>query len=165
MKSKLGRPLGGRRVHFVGIGGVGMAALAELLMALGYEVSGSDLKQSRAVQRLVDLGIRVDVGRHEASHLHDADHVVYSAAVTRSNPELEEARARGTDVLSRAELLARVFDAGRGVAVTGTHGKTTTASMLARVLEGAGFEPSFLIGGDLNDVGSGAHLGATDLVV
>lgn len=142
-----------------------MAALAELLMELDYEVSGSDIKLSRTVQRLIDRGARIDVGRHSADHLHHPDHLVYNAAVPRSNPEVEAAHAAGIEILSRAELLGRVFDAGRGVAVTGTHGKTTTSSMLARTLRGCGFDPSFLIGGDLNDVGSGAALGTSDLVV
>jgi UDP-N-acetylmuramate--alanine ligase len=142
-----------------------MAALAELLMELEYTISGSDIKLSRTVQRLLDRGATIDVGRHSAEHLHDADHVIFSAAVAHSNPEVEEARARGIEILSRAQLLGRVFDAGRGVAVTGTHGKTTTSSMVARVLREAGFDPSFLIGGDLNDVGTGAALGSSDLVV
>jgi UDP-N-acetylmuramate--alanine ligase len=163
--TKLKRPLDGRRVHFVGIGGVGMAALAELLLVLGYEVSGSDLKSSRTVQRLIGLGIPVRVGPHLASSAIGADHVVVTAAVPTNNPEVEAARSTGAEVLSRAQLLGRMLDAGRGVAVTGTHGKTTTASMLARALDAAGFEPSFLIGGDLNDVGSGAALGASDLIV
>src|SRR5437879_4305208 len=151
MRSELGRPLPGRRVHFVGIGGVGMAALAELLVELDYEVSGSDIKLSRTVQRLIDPGAPIDVGRHSAEPLHDAGHIVFSAAVASDNPELREAEARGIEILTRAQLLGRVFDAGRGVAVTGTHGKTTTASMLARALRETGFDPSFLIGGDLND--------------
>lgn len=165
MRTKLRRPLPGRRVHFVAIGGVGMAALAELLHSLGYEISGSDLKPSRTVQGLRRLGIAVDVGAHRASHVGPADHVVVSAAVPADNPEVLEARSRGIDVLSRAELLGRIFDAGRGIAVAGTHGKTTTSSMLARALDAAGYEPSFVIGGSLNDVGSGARLGASDLVV
>ena len=152
-------------MHFVAIGGVGMAALAELLHALGYDVSGSDLKPSRTVQRLVRLGIPVGVGAHDADNVGDADHVIVSAAVPPGNPEVVRAQERGVEVLSRAELLGQILDAGRGVAVAGTHGKTTTSSMLARALEVAGFEPSFLIGGDVNDVGSGAGLGASDLVV
>jgi UDP-N-acetylmuramate--alanine ligase len=163
--TKLGRPLDGNRIHFVAIGGVGMAALAELLDGLGYTVTGSDLKASRTVQRLRRLGVPVVVGSHRAESVGDADHVVYSAAVPPDNAELVTARARGIDTLSRAELLGLIFDAGRGIAVAGTHGKTTTSSMLARALGEAGFEPSFLIGGDLNDVGSGAGLGASDLVV
>jgi UDP-N-acetylmuramate--alanine ligase len=161
----LRRPLPGNRVHFVAIGGVGMAALAELLLKLGYEISGSDLKSSRTVQRLVSLGVPVRVGPHLGSSAVGADHVIVSAAVPASNPEVDAAVAQGAEVLSRAELLGRMLDAGRGVAVTGTHGKTTTASMLARALDAAGFDPSFLIGGDLNDVGSGAGLGTSDLIV
>lgn len=152
-------------MHFVAIGGVGMAALAELLHSFDYEVSGSDLKPSRTVQRLLRLGIPVSVGAHSADNIGSTDHVIVSAAVPPGNPEVARARERGIEVLSRAELLGQIFDAGRGVAVAGTHGKTTTSSMLARALEAAGFEPSFLIGGDLNDVGSGAELGASDLVV
>jgi UDP-N-acetylmuramate--alanine ligase len=165
METKLRRPLEGRRVHLVGIGGVGMAALAELALKLGYEVSGSDLKTSKTVQRLLDLGVAVAVGPHRREGAAGADHVVFSNAVPANNIEVVSARAAGADVMSRAELLGRMFEAGRGIAVTGTHGKTTTASMLARTLDGAGLDPSFLIGGDLNDVGSGAHLGSSDLIV
>jgi UDP-N-acetylmuramate--alanine ligase len=142
-----------------------MAALAELLDALDYDVSGSDLKPSRTVQRLMARGIPVDVGEHRPEHVGRAEHVIVSAAVRPDNTEVVHARERGLDVMSRAELLGRIFDSGRGLAVSGTHGKTTTSSMLARALDAAGFEPSFLIGGDLNDVGSGAGLGASDLVV
>lgn len=152
-------------MHFVGIGGVGMAAQAELLRDLDYDVSGSDLKASRTVQRLMSLGIPVSVGAHRSSNVAGTDHVIVSAAVPPDNSEVAHARAVGIDILSRAQLLGRILDAGRGVAVAGTHGKTTTSSMLARVLDAAGCEPSFLIGGDLNDVGSGAALGASDLVV
>ena len=142
-----------------------MAALAELLHALDYEVSGSDLKSSRTVERLLNLGITVSVGRHKSENVRGAEHVVVSNAVHEDNPEILAARHLGAEVLPRARLLGRVFDAGRGVAVSGTHGKTTTSSMLARALEAAGLAPSFLIGGDLNDVGSGAALGTSDLVV
>jgi UDP-N-acetylmuramate--alanine ligase len=165
VSTRLGRPLAGNRVHFVAIGGVGMAALAELLLRLGYEISGSDLKSSKTVQRLIALGVPVRVGPHLASSAIGADHVVVSNAVPANNPEVDAAVDRGAEVLSRAELLGRMLDAGRGVAVTGTHGKTTTASMLARALDAAGFDPSFLIGGDLNDVGTGAGLGTSDLIV
>ncbi len=142
-----------------------MAALAELLHALDYEVSGSDLKSSRTVERLLNLDITVSVGRHKSENVRGADHVVVSNAVHEDNPEILAAQHMGAEVLPRARLLGRVFDAGRGVAVSGTHGKTTTSSMLARALEAAGLNPSFLIGGDLNDVGSGAALGTSDLVV
>lgn len=165
MDTKLRRPLAGDRLHFVGLGGVGMAALAELLHAYGYEISGSDLKASRTVQRLRQRGVPVHVGAHGAENVGAADHVIVSAAVSPDNVEVVEAHNRRIEVLSRAQLLGRIFEAGRGVAVAGTHGKTTTSSMLARALEAAGFEPSFLIGGDLTDVGSGAALGRSDLVV
>src|SRR5918999_28159 len=107
MRSRLGRPLAGRHVHFVGIGGVGMAALAGLLLLLDYEVSGSDLKTSRTVQRLRDLLVPVHVGPHRAASAASADHVVFSKAVRPNNPEVEAARAAGADVLSRAQLLGR----------------------------------------------------------
>ena len=165
METKLGRPLAGRRVHFVGIGGVGMASLAELLHALDYEISGSDLKASRTVQRLVQMGMPVTIGAHRGESARGADHVVVSAAVPSDNSEVVAAHENRIEVLSRAQLLGRIFAAGRGVAVAGTHGKTTTSSMLARALDAAGFEPSFLIGGDINDVGSGGGLGTSDLVV
>ncbi len=152
-------------MHFVGIGGAGMAALAELLLEMGYVVSGSDLKESRTTRRLTERGAEIHTGSHEASTVEGADHVIVSAAVRGRNPEVERADELGLERLSRAELLGRVFDVGRGVGVSGTHGKTTTASMLARVLDAAGFGPSFVVGGDLNDVGSGAGLGSGDLVV
>src|SRR5581483_2565365 len=165
VETRLRRPLSGERVHFVAIGGVGMAALAELLVEMGYTVSGSDLKQSRTVSRLLELGADVKVGPHRAHYADHADHVVFSNAVRSDNPEVARGRETGAEVMTRAQLLGRLVDAGRGVAVTGTHGKTTTSSMVARVLAGTGFEPSFIIGGDLNDVGTGAALGASDIVV
>lgn len=165
MNTRLRRPLQGAAVHFVGIGGAGMAALAELLLDLTYLVSGSDLKASRVTARLERRGARVAIGAHRPENVEGAEHVIVSAAVPASNPEVAHARSIGAEVISRAELLGRIFRAGRGVGVAGTHGKTTTASMLARVLEAAGASPSFVIGGDLNDVGSGAHLGASNVVV
>lgn len=165
MNTRLRRPLEGAAVHFVGIGGAGMAALAELLLDLTYVVSGSDLKASRVTERLERRGARVAIGPHRPENVAGAEHVIVSAAVPPSNPEVEHARVSGAEVVSRAELLGRIFRVGRGVGVAGTHGKTTTASMLARVLEAAGSSPSFVIGGDLNDVGSGAHLGTSNIVV
>jgi len=165
MRTALARPLSGDRVHFVAIGGVGMAALAEVLASMGYEVSGSDLKGSRTVRRLLTLGIPVAVGPHQAEHAAGADHVIVSAAVPPHNPEVQLARERGIEIVSRAGLLGRLLDGGRGIAVAGTHGKTTTSSMVATVLEATGFEPTFVVGGDLNDVGTGAKLGSSDIVV
>lgn len=165
METTLRRPVTGERVHFVGVGGVGMGALAELLTGMGYTISGSDLKRSPTVDRLLAHGTTVHVGAHRAEYVDGADHVIVSNAVRPDNPEVVRARDEGVEVLSRAQLLGRIFDAGRGIAVTGTHGKTTTSSMIARALVGAGFDPSFIIGGDLNDVGSGAALGRSDIVV
>jgi len=165
VETRLKRPLSGQHVHFVAIGGVGMAALAELLIGMGYTVSGSDLKESRTVSRLLELGADIKVGPHRAHYADGADHVVFSNAVRPDNAEVARGQQTGAEVLTRAQLLGRLVDAGRGVAVTGTHGKTTTSSMIARVLDSAGFEPSFIIGGDLNDVGSGAALGTSDILV
>src|SRR6266540_1991754 len=122
--TKLRRPLPGTRVHFVAIGGVGMAALAELLIQMGYTVSGSDLKASRTVSHLLELGADVKIG-HRADNVDGAEHVIVSNAVRSDNPEVVRGREAGADVISRAQLLARIFEAGCGVAVTGTHGKTT----------------------------------------
>lgn len=141
-----------------------MAALAELLLGSGYSVSGSDLKESAVVERLRQAGANVEIG-HAAAQVQDADTVVYSAAVPDTNPELVEARTRGLEVISRAELLALVFNAGRGIGISGTHGKTTTSSMLAYSMSAAGLDPTWIIGGDLNDAGTGSRLGNSDLVV
>src|SRR5687768_14064926 len=119
-----------------------MAALAELLIGMGYSVSGSDLKGSRTVERLVELGARVHVGSHRAEYADGADAVIVSNAIRPDNPEVEHGRTQGAEMLSRAQLLGRIFDAGRGVGVTGTHGKTTTSSMIASVLDGVGLSPS-----------------------
>ncbi len=148
---------GGRtvRVHVVGIGGAGMSAIAIALDAMGHTVSGSDLKASGVTDRLQRAGIPVAIG-HAAANVGAADLVTVSSAIPDSNPEVLEAHSRGIPVLSRAESLAAIASLRRCVAVAGTHGKTTTASMLALLLVEAGLRPSFLIGGDVNEIGTNA---------
>jgi UDP-N-acetylmuramate--alanine ligase len=142
-------------VHVVGIGGAGMSAIAIALAAMGHTVTGSDLKASGVTERLQRAGIAVAIG-HAAANVGTADLVTVSSAIPDSNPEVTEARRRGIAVLSRAESLATVASLRRCVAVAGTHGKTTTASMLALLLVEAGIRPSFLIGGDVNEIGTNA---------
>lgn len=145
-----------RAVHVVGIGGAGMSAIATVLARMGHRVSGSDLKESPALERLRLLGIDARVG-HRAEHVPaDVDAVVASTAIPASNPEIGEAVARGVPVLRRADALRALVATRRAIAVAGSHGKTTTSSMLALVLRAAGWQPSFLIGGDLNEVGTNA---------
>jgi UDP-N-acetylmuramate--alanine ligase len=144
------------RVHVVGIGGAGMSAIATVLAAMGHQVSGSDLKSSRGLERLRSLGVTVSLGHDAANLPAELDAVTVSTAIPASNPEVVAARERGVAVLRRAETLAAIAATRQAVAVAGTHGKTTTSSMLALVLGEAGFHPSFIIGGDVNEIGSGA---------
>ena len=144
-----------RRIHVVGIGGAGMSAIATVLAAMGHRVSGSDLKASAVVERVRSLGVPVVVG-HAGENVGGAEVVAISTAVPPTNPEVVAAREQGIPVLRRAEVLAAVVATRRGVGVAGTHGKTTTSSMLALVLVEAGLRPSFLIGGQLNEIGTGA---------
>jgi UDP-N-acetylmuramate--alanine ligase len=157
----LSRP---RRLHVVGVGGAGMSAIATVLAAMGHQVTGSDLKWSGALERLRAAGVDVHVG-HDPSHVGEADMVTASSAVAESNPELVEARRRRLPVLSRAGVLAGVCACRRTVAVSGTHGKTTTTSMLALILVQAGLRPSFLIGGDVNEIGTNAVWDSGDWLV
>lgn len=144
------------RLHVVGIGGAGMSAIATVLARMGHTVSGSDLKGGPHLERLRALGVAVHVG-HDASNVPPGvDAVTVSTAVPESNPEVQAARARGVPVLRRADALAAIAATRRTIAVAGTHGKTTTSSMLAVVLRQAGLRPSFIIGGDVNEIGSGA---------
>ncbi len=147
-----------RDVHFVGIGGIGMSGLAELLASLGYRVSGSDAKASDLTRRLEGMGVRVFEG-HAAGHLGDADAVVVSSAVGADNPEVLAARERGIPVVPRGELLAELMRTRHGIAIGGAHGKTTTTSMVAFVLQQAGLDPTAVIGGRLRAFGSNARLG------
>ena len=152
------------RIHILGIGGAGMSAIATVLVALGHHVSGSDLKHSAGLERLKALGIDVFVG-HKAEQVGPADVVASSTAVPATNPELVAAHERGIPVLRRAEMLAAITAVRRTVAVAGTHGKTTTSSMLALVLTEAGLAPSYIIGGELNETGGGAVWTDGDLLV
>jgi UDP-N-acetylmuramate--alanine ligase len=147
-----------RRVHFVGIGGIGMSGIAELLLNLGYEVSGSDMQRTDITDRLESLGARIVRG-HDARNLGAAGLVVYSSAIGVSNPELAAARERGLPVVPRAELLAELMRLRQGIAVAGAHGKTTTTSMIALILEKAGLDPTAVIGGRVSAFGSNAKLG------
>jgi UDP-N-acetylmuramate--alanine ligase len=149
-----GRFRGIERIHFVGIGGIGMCGLAELLRAQGYTVTGSDLAEGPTVARLRGLGVAVAIG-HDAGQVGGADVVVVSSAVRASNPELLEAERRGIPVIPRAEMLAEVMRLKDGIAVAGTHGKTTTTSLLAHVLQVAGLDPTIVVGGRV--IGSGAE--------
>jgi UDP-N-acetylmuramate--alanine ligase len=156
-----------QHVHFVGIGGIGMSGLAELLHNQGYAVSGSDLRSGPIVDRLRGLGIRIGIG-HGAEQVGEADVVVYSSAVRPDNPELREAERRKIAVIPRAEMLAEVMRLKDGIAVAGSHGKTTTTSLVAHVLAAAGLDPTAVIGGRLLAPGgpaSGARLGAGELLV
>jgi UDP-N-acetylmuramate--alanine ligase len=153
-----------RRVHFVGIGGIGMSGIAELLVNLGYGVSGSDARRSTLTDRLETLGVTVQVG-HAAANVGAADVVVYSAAVRADNAELVEARARRIPVIPRAEMLAELMRLRFGIAIAGAHGKTTTTSMIALVLEQAGLDPTAVIGGRLSAFGSNARLGRGEYMV
>ena len=154
-----------RRIHFVGIGGIGMSGIAELLANLGYIVSGSDARRSDVTTRLEQsFGVMVFEG-HRAEHVEDADVVVYSSAVRASNPEIVEARERGIPVIPRAEMLAELMRLRFSIAVAGSHGKTTTTSMIALVMERAGLDPTAVIGGRLSAFGSNARLGRGDYLV
>ncbi len=153
-----------RRVHFVGIGGSGMSGIAELLANLGYAVSGSDARLSPVTAHLASLGVRIEEG-HDPSHVGDADVVVYSSAVRPTNPEIVEATRRHIPVIPRAEMLAELMRLKYSVAVAGAHGKTTTTSMIALVLERGGLDPTAVIGGRLSAFGSSARLGRGEFIV
>lgn len=153
-----------RQVHFIGVGGVGMSGLAEILRTLEFDVSGSDLRDGENTRNLRRLGVRIDLG-HRADNVHGADVVVYSSAIRPDNPEIEEARALGIPVISRAEMLAELMRLKYGVAIAGSHGKTTTTSLVATILRAAGFDPTVVVGGRMAALGSTARLGAGDLLV
>jgi len=153
-----------RRIHFVGIGGSGMSGIAEVLATQGYEVSGSDLHQSAVTRRLAGLGIRTMIG-HDASNVALTDVVVASTAVADDNPEVVAAREQGIPVVPRALMLAELMRFKQGIAIAGTHGKTTTTSLVASVLAEGGLDPTFVIGGRLLAAGANARLGSGDYLV
>ncbi len=153
-----------QRIHFVGIGGIGMSGIAEVLLTLGYTVTGSDVKLSAITERLKSLGARVDEG-HRAEQVHGAQVLVVSAAIRPDNPEVLEAHRLQIPVIPRAEMLAELMRLKFGIAVAGAHGKTTTTSMLASVLAAAGLDPTFVVGGKVNHAGTSARLGRGEFMV
>ena len=153
-----------QRIHFIGIGGIGMSGIAEILLTMGYSVSGSDLKRSAVTDRLVGMGARVFEG-HAAANAAASDVVVTSSAVSRGNPEVVEARTRKIPVIQRAEMLAELMRLKYGIAVAGMHGKTTTTSMIAAVLAGGRLDPTVVVGGRVNALGSNARLGNSQYLV
>ena len=153
-----------QHIHFVGIGGIGMSGIAEVLLNLGYQVSGSDLQETELTQRLASMGARVFYG-HRQSNLHDADVVVTSTAVKADNPEVLEAHYRSIPVIPRAEMLAELLKMKFSIAVSGMHGKTTTTSMIATLLAHGGLDPTVVIGGKLASIGSNARLGNGEVIV
>ena len=153
-----------RSIHFIGIGGVGMSGIAEVLLDYGFEVTGSDLRINEYAARLIEKGAKVATG-HAAVNVASSDVVVFSSAVSQKNPEVVEARRRGVPVIPRAEMLGELMRLKDGIAIAGSHGKTTTTSLVATVLRDAGVDPTVVIGGKLNALGSGAASGKGDLLV
>jgi UDP-N-acetylmuramate--alanine ligase len=153
-----------RHVHFVGVGGIGMSGLAEILKNLDFDVSGSDLREGENTLALTRLGVRIDVG-HRATNVTGADVIVYSSAIVPQNPELVCARELGIPVISRAEMLAELMRLKYGVAIAGSHGKTTTTSLVATILRSGGLDPTVVVGGRMASFGSNAKLGQGDLLV
>ena len=153
-----------KRIHFVGIGGVGMSGIAEVLHNEGYEITGSDTAESRLVLHLRSLGITVYIG-HDAKHVREVDVVVRSSAITNENVEIQAAYAHSVPVIPRAVMLAELMRFRYGIAIAGTHGKTTTTSLVSSVLVEGGFDPSYVIGGKLNSSGLNAQLGKSEYLV
>ena len=153
-----------KRIHFIGIGGIGMSGIAEVLLNLGFTVTGSDLRKTEITERLEQLGAQVSYG-HRTENVRDAQVVVTSSAVKADNPEAQEAKSRAIPVIQRAEMLAELMRMKYSVAVAGAHGKTTTTSLVASVLRGAGLDPTCVIGGRLNSLGTNAKLGSSQYLV
>jgi len=153
-----------QHIHFVGIGGIGMSGIAEVLLNLGYHISGSDTKETEVTRRLQALGCKIYDG-HRKENIREADVVVVSSAIRQGNPEVEVAEQRLIPVIPRAEMLAELMRMKVGIAIAGTHGKTTTTSLIATVLAAGGLDPTVVIGGRLNSLGSSARLGQGDFLV
>ncbi len=153
-----------RRIHFVGIGGIGMSGIAEVLLTLGVNISGSDLREGEVTRRLASLGARISYC-HDPSNVEDAQVLVYSSAVTMDNPEVKEAKHRGIPVIPRAEMLSELMRLKTSIVVAGSHGKTTVTAMIAHLAHRAGLDPTVVIGGRLSTMGSSARLGKSDLMV
>ncbi len=153
-----------QRVHFIGVGGIGMSGIAEIVLNLGYSVSGSDLRRTTITERLASLGATIFEG-HAAANVIGSGVVVTSSAVTERNPEVQEARARKIPVIQRAEMLAELMRLKYGIAVAGMHGKTTTTSMIATVLAAGGLDPTVVVGGRVDALGSNARLGKSQYLV
>src|SRR5216684_3297996 len=153
-----------QKIHFVGVGGIGMSGIAEVLLTLGYKVSGSDLKHSAVTERLAGLGAIIFAG-HRAENVTGAEVVVTSSAIARDNPEVIAARAQHIPVIQRAEMLAELMRLKYGIAIAGMHGKTTTTSMVAAVLAAGGLDPTVVVGGRVDALGSNARLGKSQYLV
>jgi UDP-N-acetylmuramate--alanine ligase len=153
-----------KNIHFVGIGGIGMSGIAEVLLNLGYHISGSDLKETEVTRRLQSLGCEISYG-HRRENLREVDVVVISSAIRQKNPEVEAAEERLIPVIPRAEMLAELMRMKVGIAIAGTHGKTTTTSLISTVLAAGGLDPTVVIGGRLNSIGSNARLGQGEFLV
>ncbi len=153
-----------KRIHFIGIGGAGMGGIAEVLKNLDYEISGSDVKETSITKRLRSLGIKISIG-HDIENILNTDVVVYTSAIKENNKELVAARKNRIPVVRRAEMLAELMRFSQGIAIAGTHGKTTTTSLVTSVLAEGGLDPTYVIGGLLNSSGTHAHLGKGKYIV
>jgi UDP-N-acetylmuramate--alanine ligase len=154
-----------RNVHCIGIGGIGLSGIAEILLSRGYKVSGSDMKASDITEKLESMGAKVYIG-HRASNVEDAELIIYSAAIAEENPEIIRAREKNIPLASRAQVLGELMDEyGVGIAISGTHGKTTTTSMVSLVLDAADLDPTILVGGNLAEIGGNARIGGTEYFV
>ena len=158
MKNKI------KRIHFIGIGGSGMSGIAEVMQTLGFTVSGSDLAISDTIKSLKKLGIKV-YSEHSKANIKKVDTIVFSNAISRNNPELIEAKKNKVPMISRAEMLSELMRFKRGIAVAGTHGKTTTTSLIASILTEAKIDPTYVIGGRLNSMLKNAKLGKSDVII
>ena len=150
--------------HFVGIGGIGMSGIAQVLLQMGYKISGSDIKENKNTRMLQSMGAKIYIP-HSEENVKDAQVVVYSSAIPMDNPEIKKAKEMGIPVISRGEMLAELFRLKEGIAICGSHGKTTTTSMIAHVVHEAGYDPTVIVGGILRSLGSNAKLGKDDLII